>query len=299
MAYAGVTILAKIAYDLAGDALSTNDFNKNYLYLILGIAAFVIIAGGYLLVRFLASFIRLIRGAADLGKHMTVEGPIIKLHERRVAVDDGTSDEAVAWYPPPNAPRLERGMDIRAVMSPRLHHVTSVTVLSMQGVAPASSALAPASPPSVAVAPAPTVDAAAVQEITGLELPAVEPSQAGGLREFNVPGASAATFSDGHNTVAIAVADASGPAGAMFSAIGRIPGLRAQQIDGVGDAAFWLGGYTLLVRDGSTISMVHAALPNVDATRRLQIARALTLRLRGGESSPAVAVSTPPPSAVN
>ncbi|MEO9254122.1 MAG: hypothetical protein ABI305_01160, partial [Tepidiformaceae bacterium] len=285
LAFVGVPFLATVAWRVTHDNLSTQDLNNNQLYIVLGIAAFVIVAGGYLLVRFSLSFIRLIRGGSDLGKHMTIEGPVIKLHERRVALDDGTSDEAVAWYPPVNAPRLDRGMDIRAVMSPHLHHVTSVTLLSTQGVAPPSSGLASSS--SDAAAPAMTIDAATIQQITGLNLAVVEPSKADGLRQFNVPGASTAAFSDGKNLVGVVLAAATGPADTMFSALEHIPGFRGQQIQGIGDTAFWFGGNTLLARGGSTISVVHIALPGTDPARCLEIARALSVKLRGESSSSA------------
>jgi hypothetical protein len=86
--------------------------------------------GIYWAINALAGAIRFVRGAADLGRRIVVEGEVIKIHGNRVAVDDGRDDETAAWFRPPGCPALSRGQRVRVTRSPWLHHVTSVEVLA-------------------------------------------------------------------------------------------------------------------------------------------------------------------------
>ena len=49
----------------------------------------------------------------------------MKLHEGKVAMDDGDAEEVRAWQPNPASPHLSLDSHIRATMSPHLAHVFS------------------------------------------------------------------------------------------------------------------------------------------------------------------------------
>jgi len=78
LCFVALPVVTKIAYSIIKDGLTTQQRTNNELYIVLGLALFVIVVGVYLFVRFLAGAIRLVRGARDLGQHATVEGPIVK-----------------------------------------------------------------------------------------------------------------------------------------------------------------------------------------------------------------------------
>ena len=305
LAFVILPVILTFAYGVLDDALTSQQRSDAGLYIVLGFAAVAIVVGAYLVVRFLAGLIRLVRGARDFGKHVTVEGPIVKVHQGRIAVDDGHADEVVAWFPPVGAPRLARGMKVRATMTPHLHHVTSATVLSTDGVQP--DLLANATAPSMPVTPVTpvTIDAAAVNAITGLMLQPVDARDVSrGEDGYLAAGASTAAFSDGTNMVAVARAPAAGPALAMFSAAEHIPGFLVTKVDGLGGDASWIAGRTLVVREPGSLLVIVANIPAADANRRLAIARELATRAGqaptaaatpSATSSPAAAPSPPTP----
>ena len=279
LAFVILPVVLTVAYGILDDALTSQQRSDAGLYIVLGFAAVAIVVGAYLVVRFLAGVIRLIRGARDLGKHVTVEGPIVKIHQGRYAVDDGHADEVVAWFPPVGGPNLARGMKVRATMSPHLHHVSSITVLSTDGVQP--DLLATAAAPSLPLTPVTpvTIDAATVSAITGLTLQPVDASDVSrGEDGYLAAGTSTAAFSDGTNMVAVARAPAAGPALAMFSAAEHLPGALVTKVDGMAGEASWIAGRTLVVREPDTLLVVVTNIPGADPARRLAIARELATR---------------------
>lgn len=286
LCFVALPVVTDIAYSIIKDVLTTEQRTSNQLYIVLGLGAFVIIVGAYLFIRFLAGVIRLVRGFRDFGSHVTVEGPIVKAHQGRFAVDDGKADEVDAWSPPASGPHLARGMKVRVTMTPHLHHVTEVAVLSSDGIHPELDASAAASAGQGAAVPPLTVDAAAVNAITGLHLQPVDAKDAGRSADgFLTNGAASAAFSDGTNHVVLARAPAAGPALAMFGAVSRIPGLHAAKVDGLGGDAFWLGARTLVVHEPAGFTLVAMDTPGIDTDRRLAMARELATRL--GEATPA------------
>ena len=82
------------------------------------------------LVQLINGIIRVFLGGSDLLRRpQTTEGAVVKVHEGKVALDDGHSDDVRAWIPPPGAPHLSVGSQVRATMSPHLAHVISVEIL--------------------------------------------------------------------------------------------------------------------------------------------------------------------------
>jgi hypothetical protein len=98
-------------------------------WVVAGVIVFQSAVGGYWVLNALAGAIRMVRGLRDLGEPVMVEGEVVKVHGGRVAVDDGRSDETIAWFPPAGAPGLSRGDRVRVTRSPSLHYVTRVEVL--------------------------------------------------------------------------------------------------------------------------------------------------------------------------
>jgi hypothetical protein len=273
LCFVALPVVTNVAYSIIKDVLTAEQRTSNQLYIVLGLGVFVIVAGAYLFIRFLAGVIRLVRGARDFGSTVTVEGPIVKAHQGRFAADDGKASEVDAWWPPAGTAQLARGMKVRVTMTPHLHHVTNITVLSTDGLQPsldASTVVSAASVPPV------VLDAARVNAITGLALQPVDASEvsrgSGGLIGA---GASAAAFSDGTNMVAVARAPAAGPALALFGALSHVPGMKAAKVEGFAGDATWLGGRTLLVNSPEGLLMVLVNLPSTGPDRRLAIAREL------------------------
>lgn len=288
LAFIALPVVTRIVYDVVTDALTSEQRSNAELYLLLGLTLFVAIAGTYLVVRFLAGVIRLVRGVRDIGQSVTVEGPVVKVYQGRYAVDDGKSDELVAWFKPADSPALERGMTVRATMSPHLHHVTQVSVLS--GAAPGAGTSASDAGATNGAAPLLAVDAAAVREVTGFDLPPVTDAEHG-TDAFLGKGATTAAFSDKKNTVACARGPSTGPAAALLSNVSRLPGGIAQQVETPGGPAWWIGGRALVRPGGAVTDAVVVDLPGVDATRRQAMATELLARMSG------VSTAAPPPPA--
>jgi len=189
-------------------------------------------------------------------------------------------------------------MKVRATMTPHLHHVTDVTILSTDGaqaVIDGSAAM-----PIASVVPV-TIDAAAVNAITGLTMRPVDAKQASrGDDAYLAAGASTAAFSDGTNMVAIARAPAAGPALTMLAAAEHLPGLLASKVEGLGGEASWIAGRTLVLREADSLLVVVTNMPGIDAARRLEIARALVQRAdqpsvgASPSASPPAAAPSPP-----
>lgn len=133
LAFFVLPIVGQITWDVAHDFLRespANGSDSNYRWLVAGFAAFFFLAGAVLFVRFLVGLALLVRGVADLGEPESIEGEVVKKHAGRVAIDDGSGDEVVAWVPPPGAPPIERGTRLRIRKSKRLHYVSTVEVIA-------------------------------------------------------------------------------------------------------------------------------------------------------------------------
>jgi hypothetical protein len=161
IAFIALPIVGTFAWELA-DALRTDypESERQIFWLFVFFTGMVIAAGASVLIRFVDGAIKLVLGAMDLGKTITVEGEVVNRYLGRIAVDDGVADEVRAWTPPPAAPALDRGMLIRATMSPRLCYVTKVEVLG--DTAPRLDHVTALAPEDVVAEPEPAPDAASL-----------------------------------------------------------------------------------------------------------------------------------------
>jgi len=133
IAFGLLPVLATASWDSIRDGLSSETRDTFAIE-----AAFVLVFVGIALIpliNLINGLIRMFLGGSDLiSRPQTVEGIVVKLHEGRVAVDDGDAEEVRAWQPNPASPSLSLGSHIRATMSPHLAHVTSVEVISAPAV---------------------------------------------------------------------------------------------------------------------------------------------------------------------
>jgi hypothetical protein len=149
--FVALPIVGRILWDLADTGLSRRNQQDWGMAIVGGFIALFSIVGTYLAVRFLAGVIRLWRGAADLGKAVTVEGEVVKVYQGCVALDDGRAEELAALVPGVRTQSLARGMKARITMTPRLHYVKAVEIL--EGAVPGATA-SPKAPGATATAPA-------------------------------------------------------------------------------------------------------------------------------------------------
>lgn len=131
LAFFILPILLPIVLDLRDDLsedLGSGDDAK-LRWIVIGVVIFQTVLGAYWAINGLAGAIRFVRGVADLGRSVVVEGEVVKVHAGRVAVDDGLDDETTAWFRPVDCPPLSRGQRVRVTRTPNLHYVTQVEVL--------------------------------------------------------------------------------------------------------------------------------------------------------------------------
>ena len=130
IAFVAFPVVASVVWDVAADFRTDYPEAEQQIYwFVLGFIGFLALVGVVVLVRAADGAIRLVLGAMDLGKRVTVEGEVVNRFMGRIAVDNGIDEETRAWTPPLGAPALHRGMLVRVTMSPRLCHVSQVEVL--------------------------------------------------------------------------------------------------------------------------------------------------------------------------
>lgn len=133
LSFVALPLVARVAWDVGHDILEDPSLgggaDQKITYFVVGFVVAFAVAGLILLVRLLIGLAWLVRGLLDLGRAETLEGEIVKMHEGRVAIDDGGREEVVAWVPPTTAPPLKRGMMVRITKTKHLHYVSSVQVL--------------------------------------------------------------------------------------------------------------------------------------------------------------------------
>jgi hypothetical protein len=97
------------------------------------------LVGAYLVVRIADGALRTYRGLADLRATETVTGEVVKHRNTEqhswFAVDPGGVDEVRAYYWESSSGkgRPARGATVRVVLTPHLHHLVSVDVVSERG----------------------------------------------------------------------------------------------------------------------------------------------------------------------
>jgi hypothetical protein len=72
--------------------------------------------------------VRTWRGAYDLRHPAKIEGVVAKVHDGWFAVDDGTTDHLNAMHGT-SAPAVDIGQRVRVAFTPKLHHVTKMSVV--------------------------------------------------------------------------------------------------------------------------------------------------------------------------
>lgn len=150
LAFIALPIALQVAIEFV-DALrdDTTISNRATVTIVATLAGIVSVAGLYLTLRFLGGAIRIWRAVLDFGKPLVIEGEVIKLHAGRVAVFDGKDTDVVAWLPPTGAPSTPKGSAVRVTLTPRLHWVKDLEVITALAPAAAAAATTP-SPPAPA-----------------------------------------------------------------------------------------------------------------------------------------------------
>lgn len=136
-----LAIVAPAAWDILDETLDTFGASTGQANTIfLGLGAFLAAIAPVLTVQILIGLARLVRGGLDLGRSITIEGPVVKVHGVRFAIDDGQDSSLVALFQPPGGPRVRWGQHVRAVVSPRLRYLSAFTVLAEPPAGPDSAA---------------------------------------------------------------------------------------------------------------------------------------------------------------
>lgn len=272
LSFVALPKLVPVLFDLRDEFGRDQNIPVNFQLFILGAFGVMTLLGLYWAILAVSAAIRFIRGALDLGKEKVVEGEVVQLHLGRVAVDEGREDEITAWTPPPGAPGIQRGMRVRARVSPRLHHVTKVEVLSAEGVveglvspedAGRQAIGAGAIPSWLGGGRTPELDLAAIAAATGIQLH--QSSQPGAAQG---PVAMFEAAGGGH----VMVVRFAGPPG-----VGRMMSF-AMALGSRGDAvqdlpgAHWSRGSSLTMDHNGEMLVVTVEMPELPEASRQQLA---------------------------
>lgn len=285
LAYVALPIVAVLGYRFASDALDSTSTNTpgldaNGLHLIVaGIAVAMVAAGAYLSARAFGGLVRLVRGALDLGKTVTIEGEVVKVHRGRFAVDDGQSNSVVALIRPLMGSSVNRGDRVRVVVSPHLKHLSNLTVLNRAAVDPAAATVGLGGTTqhvgaTTTRAPAlPGLAPEALQAATGLTLRPMTTAQQPG--EWT-PGPNMANqrFEDDQgnhlSVIALPAMPASNP---LFSVAAKLATRIGEPVSGIGDSAMWTRERALLVSTQEGTFVVDVDFPKTAPAARLEVAR--------------------------
>jgi hypothetical protein len=294
LAFVGLPIVANALWTVGSDAIHKTKISDTATVALVGVFFVVFAAFGLvLLVRFADGLIRLWRGGVDLGRVDTVTGPVVKVISDGLwfAVDPGSVNHVRAWHP--GAATLPvSGATVSVSVTHHLGYVSAVSVLSSPAVPPPPTGVGVGAPAVSWTAPghaAATVDAAAVQECTGLNLPEVDPASLSGLGRHIPAGAQVRAFSDGASQVLIGTMSPE-PVSATPGAAGP---------DGLPEAGGrerWIGGQLLIQRGSAGLVAVEVDLRDRSAGQCQQIARALASRVAAAPAEgPAGSVPPAPP----
>lgn len=284
--------LARGAWDIGTEIISDQDIGgRAELWLGLGIGAVVVLIGGQVVYRLIDGLGKLILGAMDLGRTVTVTGEVANVYEGRVAVADGIAERTRAWTPPPAAPAPGRGQVVRVTMSPHLCYVTKVESLEPAREPEPRAAETAAAAATAATATSQTgrgpLSPEDVSRTLGLALtPAQGP---GAVIAADGAGAFMQTFTDGSGGILrVFVTGSMGPAAGMLGLLGRLPG--QDRVDVGGRTATWSGERMLsLAIDGRMLG-VEIELPQLDAAQKQAAAVALAEQIL---ATPTVSPTSP------
>lgn len=285
IAYLILPVVSVIGWSILRDELDKATVNSAAVNgLVITLGGMVGIMGLYLSARTFGGLVRLVRGGLDLGKTRTLEGEVVKVHMGRFAIDDGKAMSVPALFPIPLGPSVSRGDHVRATVSPHLHHLSKLEVLSKAEQPKVLEKLGPDpdEAPAVAAAAIHTLVApslamltpAAIRDATGLALeqgpnPMGHESESG---EFGVVTIKQFVDSSG-NKLTVTLTGAMPIGGAMFSIATKMMTRGGEQVAGLGDSAHWVRGRALVVESKQQMLSVDADFPHSTPEQRLEAAR--------------------------
>lgn len=252
------------------------------------------------------ALVRMGRAVRDLGRAVTLEGQVVRLRTGStddktrggyVAVDDGTDESIRAWRlpgarsglggstsPAHPLPVLHRGTRVRVRVHAHVRHIVDVQDLGVTApplptrpVEPATSTILTSTPGGLA-----GLDAADVQGAVGIALPEVAPSTVpGALAVPAAPARPVRTFADGtgHSVMATVMGTGEAPGRALLSVAGRLGLGHRHQVEGLGDAAWWMHDEVLVVSHEGSLLFLQVRLPDRPPDQRLAAARTLAQRV--------------------
>ncbi len=274
IAYVVLPAVSVVGWQMLQDGLrSTDTHSREVTLLVAAMGALLTAVGLYLSARTFGGLVRLIQGARDLGRTVTIEGEVVKVHNGRFAVDDGTSACVKALFVPP-LQGVGRGQRVRAVVSPHLRHLSRLTVLSEVPPDAAAEAVAaiPRAPAGAALTPL-NLTAEVLNRATGLTLRRATPGGKGG------PGAGAQglfieQFEDGRgDRLTITRMPAMAAQVPLFSVVTKFATRGGQAIEGLGESANWARDRALVVTANGQLWVVDVDFGSTPASRRLEIAK--------------------------
>lgn len=262
IAYVLLPVVAVIGWGVLQDGIDGTTFEQRQITIIVAVfAVAATVMGIYLSARAFGGLVRLVRGARDLGHRKTVEGDVVKVHRGRFAVDDGKSPAVKAFFLPAQ-PRVTRGQRVRAVVSPHLGHLFSLSVLSE---APADPSVAAVSKPNAAPL---NVSLDALAAATGLSLKPM----AG--EDSDNPGLPVEQFEDGNgNHITITRMPPAMARRPLLAAVSQLASRGGEDVPGVGDSAHWVRERALVLETGGTLWMVDIDFPLMPPQERLAVAK--------------------------
>ncbi|MCZ2111996.1 MAG: DUF2207 domain-containing protein [Dehalococcoidia bacterium] len=285
IAYVILPVIIVIGWSAASDGLDRAAINSSEMTaLMVTIATMIAILGLYLSARTFGGVVRLARGALDLGKTRTLEGEVVKVHMGRFAVDDGNAMSIPALYPLPLGPAVSRGDRVRAIISPHLHHLSRLEVLTRATAPAALEKLGPDPDepvPTTAGSAIPNLVApslamltpAALRDATGLALEQ-GPDPMGHESGAGKPGVvTVRQFIDSSgNKLTVMRAGALPIGGAMFSIATRMMARSGNPVPGLGDSAHWVRERALVVESKGQLLSIDADFPHATPAQRLEAA---------------------------
>jgi hypothetical protein len=288
LAFALLPFIADRLWTAGRDAIDPTHLSSAAVVAV--VAAFFVgfgVVGIGLLARVADGLVRLARGAADLGRVRTVEGPVVKVvgAGRWFAVDPGHVEHVQAWHSG-DLGLPTRGATVRVTLTPHLRHVTAISILEE----PPGGGVDAAATPTGGTAPRPVpVDAAAVDACAGLALAEVAPESIAGFAPSRVPvGAAVRAFSDGTSRILVifvpegaGLLEAAGPAGVARRLHDRAAGGR------------WSQDRVLIQLTPAGLVIVDVDLAGRSSAEREQVARALAARV-AASAAPSPAPVPPP-----
>jgi hypothetical protein len=127
--FVALPIIVPVGFDLL-DTATEEGVDRRILLAIGGVLAVVaaILAGNLAV-----GLVYLVRGLLDLGPAVVEEGPVVKVHGNRFAIDPGEGDTVIAWRPGAASGPPARGQRVRVTRTRHLQYVRSVVPI---GTAP-------------------------------------------------------------------------------------------------------------------------------------------------------------------